>query len=61
MSLPVYAVSSTFSWLPFQINSVQINTGSFSFLQKWEYMHIPPKGTPEASLVEILKNPKDWL
>merc|ERR1712071_368336 len=28
---------------------------------KWEYMHIPPKGTPEASLVEILKNPKDWL
>jgi len=28
---------------------------------KWEYMHAPPSGTPEATLVEILKNPKDWV
>jgi len=28
---------------------------------KWEYMHSPAEGTPEAKLVDILKNPKDWL
>nr|CAG4646192.1 EOG090X04L5 [Macrothrix elegans] len=28
---------------------------------KWEYMHSPPTGTPEAKLTEILKNPKDWI
>lgn len=28
---------------------------------KWAYMHEPPAGSKEAQLVEILKNPKDWL
>lgn len=28
---------------------------------KWEYMHSPPDGTPEAKLTEILKNPKEWI
>nr|CAG4636941.1 EOG090X04L5 [Ceriodaphnia reticulata]SVE72882.1 EOG090X04L5 [Ceriodaphnia reticulata] len=28
---------------------------------KWEYMHSPPAGSPEAKLTEVLKNPKDWI
>nr|CAG4650906.1 EOG090X04L5 [Simocephalus serrulatus]SVE94184.1 EOG090X04L5 [Simocephalus serrulatus] len=28
---------------------------------KWEYMHSPSTGTPEAKLTEVLKNPKDWI
>nr|CAG4641625.1 EOG090X04L5 [Eurycercus lamellatus] len=28
---------------------------------KWEYMHSPSEGTPEATLTEVLKNPKEWL
>nr|CAG4638390.1 EOG090X04L5 [Cyclestheria hislopi] len=28
---------------------------------KWEYMHSPAKGSPEARLTEVLKNPKDWV
>nr|SVE78806.1 EOG090X04L5 [Daphnia lumholtzi] len=28
---------------------------------KWEYMHSPSDGTPEAKLTEILKNPKEWI
>lgn len=29
--------------------------------QKWEYMHEPPKDSEESKLLEILKNPKDWI
>lgn len=29
--------------------------------QKWEYMHDPPKNSEESKLLEILRNPKDWL
>ncbi|XP_044737794.1 oxygen-dependent coproporphyrinogen-III oxidase [Chrysoperla carnea] len=28
---------------------------------RWEYMHIPDPQTKEGQLIEILKNPKDWL
>lgn len=28
---------------------------------KWEYMHSPPAGSPEAKLTEVLKNPRDWI
>lgn len=28
---------------------------------KWEYMHEPETGSKESQLVEVLKNPKDWL
>nr|SVE73501.1 EOG090X04L5 [Daphnia atkinsoni] len=28
---------------------------------KWEYMHSPSDGTPEAKLTEVLKNPKEWI
>ncbi|KAF7407913.1 hypothetical protein HZH66_002450 [Vespula vulgaris] len=28
---------------------------------KWEYMHEPNPNSEEAKLVEVLKNPKDWL
>ncbi|OBZ82720.1 Oxygen-dependent coproporphyrinogen-III oxidase, mitochondrial [Choanephora cucurbitarum] len=27
---------------------------------RWEYMHEPKKGSPEAALVEVLQNPRDW-
>ncbi|XP_054270684.1 oxygen-dependent coproporphyrinogen-III oxidase-like [Macrosteles quadrilineatus] len=28
---------------------------------KWEYMHIPDPNSKEGKLVEVLKNPRDWL
>ncbi|XP_035729261.1 oxygen-dependent coproporphyrinogen-III oxidase-like isoform X2 [Vespa mandarinia] len=28
---------------------------------KWEYMHEPNPNSEEAKLVEVLKNPRDWL
>jgi len=28
---------------------------------KWEYMHEPEAGSKESQLLEVLKNPKDWL
>ena len=27
---------------------------------QWHYNHQPEAGSPEAALVEVLKNPKDW-
>lgn len=24
-------------------------------------MHIPPEGTPEGKLLEVLRNPRDWV
>ena len=27
----------------------------------WEYMHIPELGSPEDQLLQVLKNPRDWL
>lgn len=28
---------------------------------KWEYMHIPEKSSKEGQLLEVLKNPRDWV
>lgn len=28
---------------------------------KWEYMHQPKAGSKESQLLEVLKNPKDWV
>lgn len=28
---------------------------------KWEYMHEPKAGSRESQLLEVLKNPKDWV
>ncbi|XP_071819745.1 oxygen-dependent coproporphyrinogen-III oxidase-like isoform X1 [Apostichopus japonicus] len=28
---------------------------------RWQYMHEPEPGSPEAELMEVLKNPKDWV
>nr|XP_023021645.1 oxygen-dependent coproporphyrinogen-III oxidase [Leptinotarsa decemlineata] len=28
---------------------------------RWEYMHTPEKNTPEHDLLEVLRNPKDWV
>ncbi|XP_039288864.1 oxygen-dependent coproporphyrinogen-III oxidase [Nilaparvata lugens] len=28
---------------------------------RWEYMHIPDPNSKEGKLMEVLKNPKDWL
>jgi coproporphyrinogen III oxidase len=30
-------------------------------LVRWRYMHEPEPGTPEASLLEVLRQPRDWL
>ena len=27
---------------------------------RWRYDHHPNPGTPEAKLVEVLRNPRDW-
>jgi coproporphyrinogen III oxidase len=34
---------------------------SLPSVAKWEYMHAPAVGSPEAKLTEILKNPIEWL
>ncbi|KAK0183173.1 hypothetical protein PV327_001240 [Microctonus hyperodae] len=34
---------------------------SLPLIARWEYMHEPEKNTEEAKLMEILRNPKDWL
>ncbi|XP_051870960.1 oxygen-dependent coproporphyrinogen-III oxidase, mitochondrial [Pristis pectinata] len=34
---------------------------SLPLTARWEYMHNPAKGTKEAEILEILKNPKDWV
>jgi len=28
---------------------------------RWEYNHQPEKNSPEEKLIEVLKNPKDWI
>ncbi|XP_038657602.1 oxygen-dependent coproporphyrinogen-III oxidase, mitochondrial [Scyliorhinus canicula] len=34
---------------------------SLPLTARWEYMHDPVKGTKEAEIIEVLKNPKDWV
>ena len=34
---------------------------SLPLTARWEYMHVPTAGSREAKLMEVLKNPKDWL
>ncbi|KAM7388189.1 hypothetical protein PAMP_024383 [Pampus punctatissimus] len=34
---------------------------SLPLTARWEYMHEPAKGTQEAELVEVLRNPKEWV
>nr|XP_020452393.1 LOW QUALITY PROTEIN: oxygen-dependent coproporphyrinogen-III oxidase, mitochondrial [Monopterus albus] len=34
---------------------------SLPLTAKWEYMHEPAKGTQEAEMLEVLKNPKEWV
>lgn len=40
------------------VNSISIILLLF---QKWEYMHIPKPDSLEEKLMEVLKNPRDWL
>ncbi|KAG8223278.1 hypothetical protein J437_LFUL001555, partial [Ladona fulva] len=34
---------------------------SLPLTAKWEYMHSPQHGSKEAKLMDVLKNPKDWI
>ncbi|KAH6642621.1 coproporphyrinogen III oxidase [Boeremia exigua] len=34
---------------------------SLPLTSRWEYMHAPEKGSREERLVEVLKNPKEWV
>jgi coproporphyrinogen III oxidase len=34
---------------------------SLPLTARWEYMHIPEEGSPEAKLLQVLKHPKDWI
>ncbi|XP_029938277.1 oxygen-dependent coproporphyrinogen-III oxidase, mitochondrial [Salarias fasciatus] len=34
---------------------------SLPLTARWEYMHEPAKGTQEAEMLEVLKNPKEWV
>ena len=29
--------------------------------QRWEYCHIPEPGSKEEELVNVLKNPQEWV
>uniref|UniRef100_A0A1B6GQL4 coproporphyrinogen oxidase n=1 Tax=Cuerna arida TaxID=1464854 RepID=A0A1B6GQL4_9HEMI len=34
---------------------------SLPLTARWEYMHVPVPSSKEGELVEVLKNPRDWL
>lgn len=34
---------------------------SLPLTARWEYMHEPAKGTPEAEMLEVLRSPKEWV
>jgi coproporphyrinogen III oxidase len=34
---------------------------SLPLTARWEYMHTPAPGTREADVLEVLRNPRDWL
>ena len=34
---------------------------SLPLTARWEYMHQPIPGSPEDQLLQVLKNPKDWI
>ncbi|XP_020494570.2 oxygen-dependent coproporphyrinogen-III oxidase, mitochondrial [Labrus bergylta] len=34
---------------------------SLPLTARWEYMHEPAKGTREAGMLEVLRNPKEWV
>ena len=34
---------------------------SLPLTARWEYMNQPDPGSPEAQLVEVLKNPREWI
>ncbi|XP_060525868.1 oxygen-dependent coproporphyrinogen-III oxidase isoform X2 [Cylas formicarius] len=34
---------------------------SLPLYAKWEYMHHPVKGSPEDTLLEVLRNPQEWV
>ncbi|KAG7467028.1 hypothetical protein MATL_G00149190 [Megalops atlanticus] len=34
---------------------------SLPLTARWEYMHEPPKGSQEAEMLNVLRNPKDWV
>ncbi|KAM4548409.1 oxygen-dependent coproporphyrinogen-III oxidase, mitochondrial [Odontesthes bonariensis] len=34
---------------------------SLPLTAKWEYMHEPAKGTKEAEMLDVLRNPKEWV
>lgn len=34
---------------------------SLPLTARWEYMHEPAKGTQEAEMLEVLRNPREWV
>ncbi|KYO22353.1 oxygen-dependent coproporphyrinogen-III oxidase, mitochondrial [Alligator mississippiensis] len=34
---------------------------SLPLTARWEYMHSPPENSKEAEILEVLRNPKDWV
>ncbi|XP_072849957.2 oxygen-dependent coproporphyrinogen-III oxidase, mitochondrial [Pogona vitticeps] len=34
---------------------------SLPLTARWEYMHSPPENSREAEILEVLRNPKDWV
>ncbi|KAJ3198890.1 hypothetical protein HDU67_003242 [Dinochytrium kinnereticum] len=34
---------------------------SLPLTARWEYCHTVDEGTPEHKLLEVLKNPRDWV
>ncbi|KAM8820381.1 oxygen-dependent coproporphyrinogen-III oxidase, mitochondrial [Eudromia elegans] len=34
---------------------------SLPLTARWEYMHTPPENSREAEILEVLRNPKDWV
>uniref|UniRef100_A0A673IUT7 coproporphyrinogen oxidase n=1 Tax=Sinocyclocheilus rhinocerous TaxID=307959 RepID=A0A673IUT7_9TELE len=34
---------------------------SLPLTARWEYMHEPTKGSKEAEMLEVLRNPKEWI
>lgn len=44
----------------FIYNNYILTVGAYC-LQKWEYMHETKPNSPEEKLVQVLREPRDWL
>ncbi|PWA20962.1 hypothetical protein CCH79_00007101 [Gambusia affinis] len=61
LATPGSRIESILMSLPLTASRLCCLVTDSSFLSRWEYMHEPGKGSREAEMLEVLRNPKEWL